>query len=134
MSNITITNNDQGGVILEAGEFRDGLLTSGAEATYAEGTILARDSSSLKYVPFVKGGSTNQNGIPKAVLTYELYADGAGDDPARPMVSGKVRKHKLVIHADGDDSNVDAAVIDQLRDYGLVVVDVSELNGLDNQP
>jgi len=38
-----------------------------------------------------------------------------------------------VIDADGDASNVDAVVIDQLRDYSLVPVDVDELNILGNQ-
>lgn len=37
------------------------------------------------------------------------------------------------IDADGDDTNIDKAVIDQLRDYGLTPIDVDELNILDNQ-
>ena len=80
-----------------------------------------------------EGGSTNENGIPKAVLTYDVTATGAGDEQARVMVAGEVRKNKLIIDADGDDSNVDAAVIDQLRDYGIVPIDCPELNIQDNQ-
>ena len=133
MANITITNNNAGSVILESGEFRDDLLTFGGAGTVLEGTILARDSVSLKLVPFVKGGTTNENGIPKAVLTYAVTATGAGDLPVRDMVSGSVRKQLLVIDADGDASNIDNAVIDQLRDYSLVTIDVQELNILDNQ-
>lgn len=133
MSNITITNNNAGSVILESGEFRDDLLTFAGAATVKEGTILARDSVSLKLVPFVKGGSTNGNGIPKAVLTYAVTSTGAGDVSIRDMVSGSVRKPLLVIDADGDASNIDNAVIDQLRDYSLVSIDVQELNILDNQ-
>ena len=133
MPNIEITNNDLGNVILEGADFRDDLLTFGGAATVLAGTILARDSVSLKLVPFVKGGSTNENGIPKAIITYDVTADGAGDIAVRDAVSGKYRKERLVIDADGDDSNVDAAVIDQLRDYGLVPIDVDELNILDNQ-
>ncbi len=133
MSNITITNNNAGSVILESGEFRDDLLTFAGVATVKEGTILARDSVSLKLVPFVKGGSTNGNGIPKAVLTYAVTSTGAGDVSIRDMVSGSVRKPLLVIDADGDASNIDNAVIDQLRDYSLVSIDVQELNILDNQ-
>ena len=49
------------------------------------------------------------------------------------MVSGSVRAERLIIDADGDGSNVDAAVLDQLRDYSLVSIDVQELNTLDNQ-
>ena len=133
MSNITITNVDLGNVILKEGEFRDDLLTFAGAGTVLEGTILARDSVSLKLVPFVKGGVTNENGIPKAVITYDVTATAAGDIPVRDMVSGSVRAQRLIIDADGDASNVDAAVLDQLRDYTLVSIDVQELNILDNQ-
>lgn len=133
MSNITVTNNDLDSPILEDAEFRDDLLTFGGAGTFVAGTILARDSVSDNLVPFVKGGATNENGIPKAILTYDVTADGAGDEPVRAGVSGKYRKQKLVIDADGDDSNIDKVVIDQLRNYGLVPIDVTELNIQDNQ-
>lgn len=133
MSNITITPNILGNVILKDGEFRDDLLTFADAGTVKEGTILARDNSSLKLVPYVKGGSTNGNGTPIAVLTYDVTATGSGDVPIRSMVRGSVRAQRLVIDADGDDSNVDAVVRDQLRDYSLVPIDGQELNILDNQ-
>lgn len=133
MANLTITNVDQGSVILESGQFRDELLTFGGAGTVLEGTILARDSVSKKLIPFVKGGVTNEDGIPKAILTYEVTATGAGDVAIRDMVSGSVRAGRLVIDADGDASNVDADVLDQLRDYSLVSVDVQDLSILDNQ-
>lgn len=112
--------------------FDDDVVTFAGADTLAAGTILARDSVSLKYVIFVAGGSTNENGIPKAVLMHELVATGAGDRPARVMVEGKVRKAALVIDADGDDSNITKAVRDQLRDYGIKVVEPSQLDQLDN--
>ena len=130
---MTVTNNDLGSAILKDAQFRDGPITFAGAATLLEGTILAVDSVSLKFVPFVKGGVTNQNGIPKAILTYAVTAAGAGDVQSRVGVSGSYRKQRLVIDADGDDSNIDQAVIDQLRDYGLVPIDVQELNILDNQ-
>jgi len=133
MANITITNVDLGNVILKDGQFRDGLVTFAGAATLLEGTILAVDSVSLKFVPFVKGGSTNENGIPKAILTYPVTATGAGDVAARVAVAGSFRKERLVINADGDAQNVDQAVIDQLRDYSLIPIDVDELNIVDNQ-
>lgn len=133
MSNITITPNILGNVILKDGEFRDDLLTFADAGTVKEGTILARDNNSLKLVPYVKGGSTNGNGTPIAVLTYDVTATGSGDVPIRSMVRGSVRAQRLVIDADGDDSNVDAVVRDQLRDYSLVPIDGQELNILDNQ-
>ncbi len=133
MANLTTTNVNLGSIILKNGEFRDELLTFVGAATVLEGTILARDSASLKLVPFVKGGVANENGIPKAVLTYDVTAAGAGDEAIRDMVTGSVRAERLIIDADGDASNVDAAVLDQLRDYSLVSIDVQELNVLDNQ-
>lgn len=133
MANITIENVDIGSVILQDGQFRDDLLTFTGAGTVIEGTILARDSASLKLVPFVKGGIVNENGIPKAILTYDVIAAGAGDESIRDMVSGSVRAERLVIDVDGDATNVDAVVLDQLRDYSLVSIDVQELNILDNQ-
>jgi hypothetical protein len=133
MANSTITNNDLGSVILQDASFRNELLTFAGAATVLEGTILARDSVSLKMVPFVKGGVANENGIPKAIVTYEVTAAGAGDESIRAGVDGSYVKGRLVIDADGDASNVDAAVMDQLRDYGLVPIDVQELDILDNQ-
>ena len=133
MANITVTNNDLQNPVMDGAQFRDELLTFAGADTLAKGTILARDSSSLKLVIFVKGGSTNGNGIPKAILPYEVVAAGAGDVPVRAAVSGNFRKEKLIIDADGDDSNIDGAVLDQLRDYGFTPVDVTELNIQDNQ-
>ena len=130
---LTITNVDLGSVILKNAQHRDDVITFAGADTFAEGTILARDSVSGKMVLFVKGGATNENGIPKAVLTYDITLAAGGDSPARVMVSGEVRKERLIIDADGDDTNVDAAVIDQLRDYGIVAVNVSDLSVLDNQ-
>jgi len=132
MANLTITTNDLNSPILESAEFRDDVIAFAGADVLAPGTILARDSVSLKLVIFVKGGVTNENGIPKVILTYEVTATGAGDVPVRIGVSGKYRKEKLIIDADGDDSNIDAAVIDQLRDYQLTPIDVDELNIADN--
>jgi len=130
---MTVTNVDLGSVILKNAEHRDDTITFAGADTFAEGTILARDSVSGKLVLFVKGGVANGNGIPKAVLTYDITLAAGGDSPARVMVSGEVRKERLIIDADGDDSNIDAAVIDQLRDYSIVAINVTELAELDNQ-
>lgn len=134
MANPTITNNDLGSVILENAKFQDDLLTFAGAGTVIAGTILARDSVSDKLVPFVKGGAVNENGIPKAVVTYDVVAAGAGDESIRAGVAGDYRKERLVIDADGDASNIDKVVEDQLRDYNIVPIDVQELNILDNQP
>jgi len=133
MANLTITNVNLGSLILNNAQFRDDLLTFTGAGTVLAGTILARDSVSLKLVPFFKNGSTNENGIPKSVLTYDVVATGAGEESIRDMVSGSVRAERLIINADANASNVDAAVLDQLRAYSLISIDVQELSILDNQ-
>ena len=126
-SSVAIVAGGTGGLTWDTAVAGTGTLTA------LEGTILARDSSSLKLVMFVKGGSTNENGIPKAVLTYDASIAAAGDLPIRAMHDGKVIKSHLIIAADGDATNVDKKVLDQLRDYALISVTVTELNSLDNQ-
>lgn len=84
-----------------------------------------------KMVPFATAGAGGAQ-TPKAIVTYDVTASGAGDEAIRAGVSGKYRKERLVIDADGDASNITDAIIDQLRDYGLTPVDVQELGILDN--
>ena len=131
--NMTVVNNDLGGSIIDDAEFQDDIITFAGADTFAAGTILARDSVSELLVLYVKGGVANENGIPKVILTYDVTAVGAGNINARVAVSGKYRKEKLMIDVDGDDSNIDQPVKDQLRDYGLVPLNVDELNIQDNQ-
>ena len=132
MANLTVTNNDLGSVILKDAEFRDELLVFAGAATAVEGTILARVTASGKLTPFVIGGAGGAE-IPKAILTYDVTAAGAGDESIRAGVSGSYRKERLIVDADGDGSNITDAILDQLRDYGLVPIDVEELATLDNQ-
>lgn len=51
----------------------------------------------------------------------------------RVLAEGEIARDRLIIHADGDNSNVDAVVRDQLRDYGIVPTPVQQLAQLDNQ-
>jgi len=105
-------------VILSNLEPRDETLTATAK-TYPVGTLLARDTSTLKLVPFVKGGNTNGNGIINSVLTRELVATAAQDYSVSVTIAGQVDKDLLVIDADGDASNVDAAIVDELAKMGI---------------
>lgn len=128
MSNIETTDIDIGGVLIRDGEYADGILDIAGAGTFKEGLILARDSVSLKLVPFVKGGNTNGNGIPKAVLPYDVVAATSADQVVRVLTGGVLNKERLIVLADGDASNVDNAVIDQLRDYGLRAEKVQQLS------
>lgn len=132
MANLTRTEINVQGVEWASGEMEDDIYTATGATDLAEGTILARDSVSGNLVVFVVGGSTNENGIPKAVIPYDVAISGAGDFPIRPLISGQVRLEHLVIAADGDSSNVSKVVQDQLRDFGIVTFTVNDLSRLDN--
>lgn len=70
---------------------------------------------------------------PMAVLTYDVSRTGAGDVPIRALVRGTVNKRRLVIDADGNGTNITAAILDQLRAAGIHAEDVALLSKLDNQ-
>ena len=131
MADPIITNIDNGSVIIEGQADRFDTFTAPAGITL-EGTILARLTATLKLVPFVKGGALGAE-IPVAVLTYEIDGGGGGDVEITSFVDGKVQLQRLVIRADGDASNIDNAVRDQLQDFGIVALSGSQLNILDNQ-
>jgi hypothetical protein len=128
MPSVVNTSIDLGSVALRDEQLHDELLTLGAAVTVLPGTILARDSSTLKLVPFVKGGVTNGNGVPKAVLGYGLTSVGATDYPVRVLDKGEVNQSRLIIQADGTGANIDNAVLDQLRNYGITPVSVQQLS------
>lgn len=134
MANIEITNVDLGSSLLESEGAADGTIAFGGADVLVDGTILARDTSNDKFQIYAKDGVTNGNGIPVAILTYELEATGAGDLPIRVVVAGRFRKERLVIDADGDDQNIDGQVRDELQQTGLVAIDTEQLAQLDNQP
>ena len=130
----TITNNDLGNGIIALGEFESQLMTSAGAATYLDNTLVAMDTSTLKLVPYVKGGSTNGNGVIYGILTNGFAAAGAGDTAVR-VVTGpntKIVKDYLVIHADGDASNVDNAVKLLAIDVGINIVESKDLHVADN--
>jgi|GEM_PF-1790653 len=130
-NSMTVTDIEVSAVALRDEEFRDEVFTAASAKTFPAGTIFARDSVSLKLVVFAKGGSTNQNGIPKAVLTYPLTTTGAADYKVRALVKGTVDKSKLIIDVDGTGVNIDGAVLDQLRDYDIIPIDVNHIAGFD---
>ena len=83
-------------------------------------------------VPFDPAGDGGEQ-LPVAVLTYESVRTGAGDNAIRALIGGVVNKTRLIIDTDGDGSNVNNAVLDQLRSAGITPIDVEQLAELDNQ-
>jgi len=131
MANIVTTTIDTSGVAVENEEFLDGLLTLAGADVIVAGTLLARSSSTDKFILCNPGAAepSAAEDIPVAVLTYtaEKKAAGAGDIPVRPLVRGKVNRAKLIIDADGDGDNVDDAVVQALENVGIHPVVVQQL-------
>jgi len=132
MANPEIANNNTGNVILSEARSRDETFTAAGGADIVEGTILARLTASGKIQVYVQGGAGGLE-IPIGVLTYTIPDPGAGDIPIRMMVSGEVRKERLVIDVAGGGGTVGNVEIDGLRDFGITALDVDELNIPDNQ-
>lgn len=104
-------------------------ITDGATDFVATDTFtlaVAADGNFVIYDPAGVGGAQ----LPSAVLTYDVSNTGAGNVSIRAMVGGEVRREKLII--DGGGSITDA-LVDQLRDMGIVSLSITELNFLDNQ-
>jgi head decoration protein D len=131
VANITIENVDLGSVVLGLQGSADGTLQN-ADAddptTFAAGTILARHTSDGKYYPFDPAGSNGLNAA-KAVLTYELTVAANSGAPVTVLTAGKVNASRLVIHG---GTTITAAHLDQLRDYAITPVTVSQLAAIDN--
>lgn len=128
---LTLTVGAGAATVFEAGGMQF-TITDGSTDFAVGDTATLTVAADGKLVPFIIAGAAGEQ-IPKAVLTYDVVAAGAGDETIRDMVSGSVRGSRLIIDADGDNSNVTDAILDQLRDYSLVTIDVTELNILDNQ-
>lgn len=128
---LTMTAGAGAATIFEVGGLQF-TITDGSTDFAVGDTFTITTVANGKLVPYVVAGAGGAQ-VPLAVLTYEVTATGAGNQSVRVMISGEVRKERLVIYADGDASNVNNTVIDKLRDYGIVAVDVTELSVLDNQ-
>lgn len=131
MANITITNIDNGSVVLQGDAFEDGTLHNAALTTqsYAAGTILARTTADGKLGAFDPAGAGGLE-IPKAVLTYDVADVPTVTDVAvRVLTAGIVNSARLIIHAGGA---VTPGMLDALRDYSIATVWVDQLAQYDN--
>ncbi len=106
-------------------------VTFTGAGTYKAGTLLARDTSTQKLVPFVKGGTTNGNGVVRGILDEDRTASGAGDLQSRVILSGNVSFDDILIYADGNNSNIDHNVKDGLAVFEIYTY-AAEENSLHN--
>lgn len=132
MANLTREVLDYSELVVKQGNIEGFTFTAAATGTVLKGTILARDTSTNKLVLYVKGGTTNGNGIPLTVLMSDLEVAATGDKHVRCMTQGTVREDRLVIAADGDASNVDHVELDGLRNFSIDVMKVTDNSVLDN--
>lgn len=85
-----------------------------------------------KLVPYAIAGAGGAQ-VPMAVLTYEVTRASGGNEPVRVLVSGKVKKERLVIDADGSGVNVSSAVLDALKHHSIVALNCFQLGNYDTQ-
>ena len=133
MADPVITLNDVGQIAIEVSDFEHHVWTAGGADVLAAGTIMARLTSTGKWGIYAPAGSLGLE-IAKGVLTYEVTATGAGDVPLAVLVRGTVNQDRLIIDADGDGSNVDAVVTDDLLANGILAKPVLQVAQLDNLP
>jgi len=104
----------------------EGTGTDFVAGDFATMTVAAADNDVVIFAVDGTGGAQ----VPLMVLTYDITTTGAADVAARPMISGRVVRERLVIDAGG---TVTDSIVDQLRDYGIVAESVTQLSTLDNQ-
>lgn len=129
-SGLIMTAGAGAATIMEAGGLR-WTVTDGSTDFAVGDTFTLTVAASGKLVPFNPAGAGGAQ-FPKAVLTYEVTKAGAGDLPVRVLVAGEVNKDRLIIDVDGTGANITAAIIDQLRDVGIIATTVKQLSVLDN--
>jgi hypothetical protein len=122
-------NHDPRGIVIRDDEYADETLTATGAGTYAAGTLLGRITASGKLLPWETGAGDGSE-TPIAILMDETVFAGAGDVGIRALINGQVRQGKLVAHNAG---TITVKEIDSLRDYGILVKPVRQLDGYDNQ-
>lgn len=132
MANLESTVLEYGEVVVKQGNIEGFTFTAAATGTVKKGTILARDTTTNKLVLYVKGGTTQGNGVPLTVLMSDLVVATTGDKHVRCMTDGIVREDLLVIAADGNASNIDHVERDGLRNFNIDVMKVTDNSVLDN--
>jgi hypothetical protein len=85
-----------------------------------------------KCVPFAIDG-VGSIATPIGVLSYPVTATGSGNIAAQIVAAGTFRKERMIIDADGDDTNLSESIIDGLYARGIKVVNTKDISVLDNQ-
>lgn len=129
MANPVVTNVDVGQIGIGQCDVEHHVIAFGGADVLAAGTIMARIAASGKWGIYDTGGAGGL-GVAKGVLAYEVTATGSGDVAADIIVRGTVNQDRLL---QDDGGAVTAAIIDELRGYGILAKPVKQLGVLDNQ-
>lgn len=131
MANMTTTFYDQGGIVIGDPIYEDGLLSFTGADTFAEGTILSTvgiDANSRYWIPADPTASDGSE-ICKGILTIESSRTGVGQNSVRVLIGGKVRREKLIFD---NAEAVTQYTADDLREFGIIAIEVGETNITDN--
>lgn len=130
MANITTTNIDLGSVALEVwGELNGTLRNAGGAHTFVAGTLLALHATDHKLYAYDPADTTQDLDQPKYVLTYDVAAGAASDNPVTVMSAGKVNQQRLVID---NGTPITIVHLDALLSRPIIPVDTSQLAKIDN--
>ena len=127
-SGLTLTVGAGAATVFEAAGLQFTITDGAADFVVGDTATLTVAADGDVVIFAVDGAGGAQ--VPSMVLTYDVSATGAEDQAQRAMVSGRVRRERLVIDAGG---TVTDGIVDALRDFGIVAESVDELNILDNQ-
>jgi len=131
MANMTTTFYDTGGIVIGDPIYEDGLLSFAGADTFAAGTILSTvgvDANTRYWIPADPTASDGSE-ICKGILTIPSSKTGAGQTSVRVLIGGKVRREKLLFD---NASSVTQYTADDLREFGIIALEVGETNILDN--
>jgi hypothetical protein len=106
----------------------------GGSTDFATSDVVTMTTTAQTGTPLVLYDIDGTNGaqVPVAILPYEVVMTGGGSVACSALVGGVVRKDKLVIDADGDDTNVNDHVMDLLANAGFTVQLNTDVSVLDN--
>ena len=133
LGGMAVQNNDIGSAVIFGAVFDDAVfLGLAVSTTYPAGTVLGRVTASGKLSPS-DVGAVDGTETPVAMLATDVITAAVlVDINIRVLIEGQVRLSKLII-APATVGVVTAAQKDQLRDFGIVALQTTELSKLDNQ-
>lgn len=129
MANLNVTNRNIAGLVIANPIYEDGVATAAATGTWPEGAVLGKITASGKFARYSAGASDGSQ-VPVAILAKELVITATGDQLIRPLISGRVRRGRLV---DAAGAAITQAAVDQLRDFMIIAQPVKQLAIQDNQ-